>query len=97
MRSHKIKRIFGAYIDGECVGYIVFSSHFGRVAQLAVDKAFRRRGIGTALMYTMQMAMADGYSMQVINIDKTINSSMAFFEKLGFSERLSQYEMVRPI
>ena len=39
-RSKKIKRIVGALYGERCVGYIVFSSKFGRVAQIAVDKEF---------------------------------------------------------
>jgi ribosomal protein S18 acetylase RimI-like enzyme len=96
-RSQKVKRILGAYSGGRCVGYIVFSSVFGRVAQIAVDRAFRRRGIATALMLAMQSVMAEGYSMQVINIDKTITSAMSFFAARGFLERVTQYEMTKKL
>ena len=43
----------------------------------------------------MQSEMAEGFSMQVINIDKASTSAIEFFNKLGFYERLSQYEMLR--
>jgi GNAT superfamily N-acetyltransferase len=93
-RGRKMKRVLGAYLDGTCVGYIVFSLNFGRVAQLAVDKNHRNRGIGTALMLAMQNNTADGFSMQIINIDKSIKTAMSFFHNRGFYERLGQYEMV---
>jgi ribosomal protein S18 acetylase RimI-like enzyme len=96
-RSRKVKRILGAYVEGRCVGYIVFSSRFGRVAQIAVDKTKRGRGIGTALTAAMQNETADGFSMQVINIDKAITSAIDFFVGRGFYERLSQYEMIMPM
>jgi ribosomal protein S18 acetylase RimI-like enzyme len=96
-RSMANKRILGAFFDEECVGYVVFSSRFGRVAQLAVAPEHRRQGIGTALIRAMQGEMASGFSMQVINIDKSSRSSMDFFNKLGFVERLSQFEMIRPM
>lgn len=96
-RSLANKTILGAYIGDECVGYIVFSSKFGRVSQLAVAPTHRNHGVGTALILAMQQEMAEGYSMQVINIDKASASAMAFFRKLGFHERLSQYEMIRPM
>jgi ribosomal protein S18 acetylase RimI-like enzyme len=96
-RSRKIKRIVGAWNGARCVGYIVFSSTFGRVAQIAVDREFRNRGVGTALARTMQAETADGFSMQVINIDKSLENAVSFFRKLGFYERLSQYEMVLPL
>ncbi len=94
-RSRKMKRILGAHLDGKCVGYIIFSSKFGRIAQLAVDKDHRRRGIGTALLMAMQAETAEGFSLQVVNIDKSITSAVDFFFKHGFHEQLSQHEMVK--
>lgn len=96
-RSIANKRILGAFLSDECVGYIVFSAKFGRVAQIAVAPSCRRRGIGTALVMAMQGEMSEGFSMQVINIDKASTSAMQFFGKLGFRERVSQYEMIRPM
>ena len=95
-RSRKIKRILGAYSDGKCVGYIVFSSKFGRAAQLAVDRDHRHRGIGSALVRAMQAETAEGFSMQVINIDKSLTTAMNFLKNRGFYERLSQHEMLKP-
>jgi len=43
----------------------------------------------------MQSDMAEGYSMQVINIDKSMAGAMEFLKKLGFYERLSQHEMIK--
>src|SRR5664279_2294116 len=94
-RSRKIKRILGAYSDGKCVGYIVFSSKFGRAAQLAVDRDHRNRGIGSALVRAMQAETAEGFSMQVINIDKSLTTAMNFLKNRGFYERLSQHEMLK--
>ena len=94
-RSTNIKRIKGAFLSGKCVGYIVFSSRFGRVAQLAVARDQRNRGVGTALVRAMKDEMAEGFSMQVINIDKSLMTAMSFFENRGFYERLSQHEMVK--
>ena len=96
-RSVANKRIAGAFVGDQCVGYVVSSAKFGRIAQLAVEPGHRRAGIGTALVLAIQDDMADGFSMQVINIDKASTSAMDFFNKLGFYERLSQYEMVRPM
>ena len=96
-RSRAMKRILGAFVDDRCVGYIIFSANFGRVAQIAVDKAHRNQGIGAALVQKMQAETADGYSFQVINIDKSLDSAMNFFANRGFYERLSQYEMIRPM
>ena len=96
-RSLALKRILGAFIDGRCVGYIVFSAKFGRVSQIAVNKTYRNQGIGTFLVKKMQYETADGYSLQIINIDKSLDAAMVFFANRGFYERLSQYEMIRPM
>ena len=96
-RSLALKRILGAFIDGRCVGYIVFSAKFGRVSQIAVNKTYRNQGIGTLLVQKMQAETADGYSLQMINIDKSLDAALSFFANRGFYERLSQYEMIRPM
>lgn len=94
-RSIHLKRFIGAFEDGVCVGYIVFSSKVGRVAQIAVSKEHRGRGIGTALVRAMQSETSDGFSLQIINIDKSLSDVMDFFRNRGFYERLAQFEMVK--
>lgn len=94
-RSRQMKRIVGAYLYGNCVGYIISSLSSGRVAQIAVDKDHRNRGIGTALMFAVQAATAADCSLQIINTDTSINSAMDFFRGLGFNELITQFEMKR--
>ena len=93
-RSRNMKRILGAYAGAKCVGYIVFSSRFGRVAQLAVDKNYRNRGVGTALLTTMQNEIDRGFSPQIINLDTSLNGALQFLKHRGFYETIGQYEMV---
>lgn len=96
-RSRQNKMVKGAFIEDECVGYIVYSGKFGRAAQLAVDKDHRQHGVGTALLHAMRADTADGYSLQVVNIDKSLPAAMKFFTDHGFYERLAQYEMILPL
>jgi ribosomal protein S18 acetylase RimI-like enzyme len=96
-RNRGIKRIIGAFVGEECAGYVVFSTRFGRVAQIAVSPDHRRKGIGTALLNAVKAEIADGFSMQVINIDRSIEGSLDFFRSAGFYERLTQYEMIRAL
>jgi ribosomal protein S18 acetylase RimI-like enzyme len=93
-RSRPMKRIIGAFVNKECVGYIVFSSTFGRIAQLAVDKAHRNRGVGTTLLDVLQANTSEGFPLQVINIDKSLGTTMNFFYNRGFYPKVSQYEML---
>jgi ribosomal protein S18 acetylase RimI-like enzyme len=93
-RSWPAKSMYGAF-DGEtCIGYLVFSRGFGRVAQLSVKPEYRKLGVATTLLKAMQDATSEGYSLQVINIDKSVGGAMEFFTRHGFYERLSQYEML---
>lgn len=94
-RSPKTRCILGAFLGGSCLGYLAFSAGVGRVAQIAVDKDNRGRGIGSALVREMHAQTADGFSMQVINIDKSLEAAIRFFIKRGFYERLAQHEMIR--
>jgi ribosomal protein S18 acetylase RimI-like enzyme len=96
-RSRSSKRFTGAFVDGRCVGYIVYSANVGRVAHLAVEKSYRNQGIANCLVRSLADDTAENYVPQVINIDRSIESAMTFFKNRGFNEKLSQFEMVRPI
>jgi len=96
-RSTHNKTIKAAYVDGECVGYMIYSSRFGRASQMAVHPDYRHHGVGTALLNGMAADTAEGYSLQVINIDKGLPQAMQFFKDQGFYERLAQYEMLLPL
>jgi ribosomal protein S18 acetylase RimI-like enzyme len=96
-RSSDRKTILAAYVGGECVGYVIFSSIFGRIAQIAVSRDFSGLGVGRRLVREVQDGMAPGYALQVINADKSIARVNEFFKELGFYERLAQYEMIKAI
>lgn len=93
-RSWRVKRTLAAYADDKCLGYIIFSANFGRVAQLAVDEKYRHQGVGSALLQALRSQTGEGNAPQVINIDKSLLGAMAFFRDCGFTEILSQYEMI---
>lgn len=96
-RIAHLRTIAGAFIDGRCVGYVAYSSKYGRIAQLAVDAAHRHQGIAHRLLEKVQADAVPGYALQVINIDTAIDGGVRFFENLGFKERLRQYEMLKEI
>ncbi len=92
-RSLKMKKILGAFSQGKCIGYILFSARFGRISQLAVSKENRRQGVGSSLVRAMHNVIDKGFSAQVVNADRSIDGLMLFFQQLGYYERLCQYEM----
>jgi ribosomal protein S18 acetylase RimI-like enzyme len=76
-------------IDGQVRGYIDLLArpwqHLGWVANLAVDREVRRRGIGTSLMrHARQWAREQG--LQKILVEATTKNypAICFYEKLGF-------------
>ena len=68
----------------------------GRLTALVVDKAHRRRGIGTALLAAAEKALAKaGCSLVEAMSDITINNSHNFFRSLTFDQ--TSYRFVRDI
>ena len=95
-RTMRMKRFFGAFIDGDCVGYIVFSAGVGRLAQLAVRRDHRRKGIGTRLLREMQKD-AHEQKLHIINLDESMTEAVVFFQNRGFRKVLAQFEMVKDL
>jgi N-acetylglutamate synthase-like GNAT family acetyltransferase len=89
-----MKRLLGAFIGNECVGYIIFSG--GRLAQLAVHRDHRRKGIASRLLLEMQRD-ALGQKLHVINLDEAMTESVVFFQNRGFTKVLAQFEMLREL
>jgi ribosomal protein S18 acetylase RimI-like enzyme len=94
-RSRDVKKILGAYMGGECVGYVIFSTNLGRVAQIAVSKLHRGRGVGSALLLAVQANGSESGSIQIVNVDERLAGAAEFFRNRGFTEILRQYEMVK--
>jgi ribosomal protein S18 acetylase RimI-like enzyme len=93
-RSIQMKRLLGAFIGNECVGYIIFSA--GRLSQLAVHRDHRRKGIASRLLLEMQRD-APGQKLHVINLDEAMTESVVFFQNRGFTKVLAQFEMLREL
>ena len=87
--------IAGAFAGDECLGYIIFSKTLGRVSQLAVDKAHRNRGVATALLHFALAKRKSELPMQIVNLDKSLKGAIRFLKNRGFSELVSQYEMLK--
>ena len=96
-RSVALKTVLGAFLAGRILGYIVFSTGLGRIAQLFVDRQYRKQGVGTRLLAAMTADLKPGSPMQVLNIDKNLVDSVRFFKDLGFREILAQHEMIKTL
>lgn len=91
-------QIAGAFVDGVCVGATAYAPPLNWLLTLVVDRAHRRRGVGTALIARLAGALPEPATrLTALNVDGTDAGTRAFFESLGFSHLVDQYEMVRDL
>ena len=83
----------GAFCNDKFVGYAIAYPSTGDIPQFAVERSFRRRGVGSALLNAVQSFMSDTTAARVINIEATDQVTMEFLRKIGFQNFLGQYEM----
>lgn len=82
--------------DQDVVGYIIFFPHTGSVAQFAVDRRSRDKGVGSALLReAVQLTTAP--SLMFVNVDTAATSLISYLKRRHFSHVLRQYEMLLPI
>lgn len=77
-------------LDGRIVGYGLVNPANGDIPQLAVDKAYRKMGIGRSLISDLA-SMSSSKQLRLINVaDEAIQS---FLLHLGFEVYVRQFEM----
>ncbi|SFG88008.1 GNAT family N-acetyltransferase [Pontibacter chinhatensis] len=82
--------------SGEVVGYISVFRKNGAVAQLAVSREWRGKGIGTALLRAA-MQQVEAPSLMFINVEDTAQSMISFLQGRDINLLLKQHEMLMPI
>jgi len=91
-------RLTGAFDDGVCIGAAAHSPPLDWLLTLLVDRGHRRRGVGTALIRHLATTLPESVSrLTALNVDGADTGTQAFFESLGFSRLIDQYEMVREL
>ncbi|WP_205504054.1 GNAT family N-acetyltransferase [Rufibacter psychrotolerans] len=95
-RSLAHVKIVEAHHLGRCVGYGMVYPLTGAVAQLAVSPAWRRNGVGQALLQRLA-ELATAPAISVINVDEQSNSTLQFLQNRKMTEIMGQYEMIRPV
>ena len=80
-----------AETDGRIVGYIIAGVRWlsvGHILAIAVDPAYRGRGIGTSLMREVfRRFREDGVRHVRLEVRKSNVVAISFYHKLGFIER----------
>lgn len=91
-------QLAGAFVDGVCVGATAYAPPLNWLLTLVVDRAHRRRGVGTALVARLAGTLPESVTrLSALNVDGNNAGTQAFFESLGFSRLVDQYEMVRDL
>ena len=83
---------FGAFIDSQLVGYVLFNPVNNRICHIAVAAQYRRKGIGTQLFAEVQKQLPNE-KVQFNNIDEAAENLKSFLEKLGLANNINQFEM----
>lgn len=94
--------IFVAEEEGQVVGYITTRpdpfTRIGRIPNLAVDPAFRGRGIGSALIErALDYLRAAGMAMAKIETLEQNERGQALYPRFGFREVARQIHYVMPL
>ncbi|KXH85858.1 GNAT family N-acetyltransferase [Chryseobacterium kwangjuense] len=89
--------ILGAYMEGRLVGYTIYNPVIRKVYQIAVDKKYRRQGIGSQLLNRIGKD-CKGQAVSFNNVDDSSASTALFLESTaGLKNWLSQFEMKKNI
>ncbi len=86
----------GVFAGDRLVGYVVFEPASGDVTQIAVDREYRRRGVGSLLLGKMLEMNMSG-TVKVINTDVACDSITAFLRSKNIEPVGKQFEMVKAL
>ncbi|MGU3375331.1 GNAT family N-acetyltransferase [Chryseobacterium sp. M5A1_1a] len=88
--------VLGAFKGEAMVGYAVYNSTVRKIYQVAVDKNYRKQGIGTILFETIRSNINEQV-VSLNNVDEISESTSNFLNKIGLENKVSQFEMKRKI
>ena len=84
----------GVFSEGNLIGYGVFEPISGDVTQIAVDKQFRRRGVGS-LLFQKMLESNKHSSIKIINTDIECHSITTFLQSKNIEPAGKQFEMIK--
>ncbi len=89
-------RVIGAYDGQRLIGYCIFEPNSGDLTQIAVDKAYRRQGIGTALLKEALFRNRHS-SVKAVNSEINCEAMTAFLESNNIPLKGKQFEMIKTL
>lgn len=91
IKKSDVYKVLCAFVDDKPVAYLAANPQSGRVAQFAVNSAYRKQGIGKAL-FTYFSNSSDA-EISIINVDGNCMETNSFLLKMGFTHFLTQHKM----
>jgi len=89
---------FGAYDGEDCVGAVSYCPGLNWLLSLLVKRSERRRGVGRSLLRHLASTIPEVTpKLPALNVDGEDTGMQAFFEAVGFSHLIDQYEMSRSL
>jgi len=86
----------GVFSENKLIGYGVFEPLSGDVTQIAVDKQYRLKGIGS-LLFQKMLDNNKHNSIKIINTDIECNSITAFLKSKNIEPSGRQFEMIKKL
>lgn len=86
----------GVFNGNNLIGYGVFEPNSGDVTQIAVDKTYRRQGIGS-LLFQKIVENNKHHSIKIINTDIECHSMTAFLNSQNITPSGKQFEMIKKL
>ncbi|MFW6680722.1 GNAT family N-acetyltransferase [Lacrimispora sp. AGF001] len=80
-------------INNCIVGYGIIDKTTGEIPQIAVDKNWRNKGIGSSILADL-MNQTISNQIKILNIDTRSEAMLQFITAAGFHNTVNQYEMI---
>ena len=86
----------GVFTGDRLIGYGVFEPVSGDVTQIAVEKSYRRKGIGS-LLFQKMLEFNKYRSVKIVNTDIGCDSIIAFLRAKNIEPTGKQFEMIKKL
>nr|WP_314465420.1 GNAT family N-acetyltransferase [uncultured Clostridium sp.] len=78
--------------NNRIAGYGIIDKSTGEIPQIAVDKSWRNKGIGSSILADL-IEQTDSGQIKILNIDTRSEAMLYFISAAGFYNTVNQYEM----
>ena len=95
-RTHEDFISLGVFLEDKLVGYCVFEPVSGDITQIAVNKAYRRKGIASLLLHEMGK-LNKNENMKLVNTDISCSSIVEFLKAKNIEISGKQFEMIKEL